>query len=206
MTEQVERVSGRRRAWEWLIKYQWHIIGSIIILAIPGVFSFGYFSSDEFVRDFAANLAADAVVAVVAFAVINMAFGLRERRQRQFEARAKALMLLIVELTENEVLLEGMLQALKGELPMPVPCPALGSHTWELFLQSPLVTHLDTDLLWNLFDTYIVGRQALETVRSWQREPGWKPSGQPPPDLLSGLKKAHQRTVDTISMLLRLEP
>ncbi|TKJ29699.1 MAG: hypothetical protein CEE40_07620 [Chloroflexi bacterium B3_Chlor] len=187
----------------WVRKWRWHIIVSLLISAILVCLLVGYVTQDQFVRDFTANLAADAVVALVAFAVLDVALGLRKRKQRQTETRQKAVALLAVEVSGNQFLLWGMLQELNGDVPMRQEWDALCDDRWTLFIQSPLVADLDQDLLRKLTIAYGNGEEAVNRVRGWRSDPTFSPWDDPPANLISEVEQAHEQTWQALKTLFR---
>lgn len=187
---------------DWARKWRWHIILSVLISGIVASLLAGYFTQHQFVRDFAANLAADAVVALVAFAVVDMALGLSQREQRRNEAQQKALTLLFTEVTNNQFLLFGILQALKGNAPMPEEWGNLRDDTWTLFVQSPLVADLDQKLLWELATAYMSGEAAIRQARAWRSNPTFRPWNNPPAHLISQVDGAQASSLNALTMLV----
>ena len=204
MTRNREGVVNRDTTGDWLRKHQWRLIGMAIASGIVVIFCMGYLTADPFVRDFAANLAADAVVAVVAFFVVHMALGLRERQQRSREAKAKALSLLATELMSNQHVLSTVLQALRREVPIPAPIPTIDAHAWTLLLKGALVGELDGDLLWKLKSGYEMAERAVVKAERWQQSTEWEPSEHPPADLVSYFEAALNGITDAVLALMEI--
>ena len=202
MSKRRKDVSTLRGAWRSVRKQQWRIMGSGMILGILAVLCLGYLTRQPFLRDFAANLAADAVVAIAAFYVINMAFGLRERQQRETEARQKANSLLEGELLANLGNLQMILELVLFERPLLSPIPPLLSETWTLLVQGPLVAQLDADLLWSLHSSYTLSKQALDAVRQFPGSRIGEPLHNVPAALVSDLEAAKERTGTTLVRLM----
>ncbi len=146
------------------------IIASVIAFCVLGLLLLGYRTTNEFTRDFAANLLADAAVAGGAFILADLVFGLRQRRQQQMEAQRTAYGLVGMEMEENEKELERIVQVLRdGKLTHHDAVfrrdRTFQTENWRLLVQSPLVAHLPVEFVWALQESYVVSQKHAETLR-----------------------------------------
>lgn len=173
-----ERLRGTRRAvriLNWLRR--WALPVSVggwaasILVALASV----AWTGSAFVENIAANFIADITVALLAFALADVLFGLRRSHRQQMEAREKALHVLKIELERNEAEFRSLLNAAMqggfilrswlshlGEISP--SHPRVETESWQLLIQSPLLANLPTDLVWSIQESYSVSDKALRNL------------------------------------------
>ena len=164
MNEGQENALPPRRVRDWLRRQQWRIIVLVLVACFLSVVFLGYTTTNSFERDFAANLAADAVVAAVAFYLVDVVFGLRERRRQRIEAQRIAYHLLHAEMQGNAELLEEAVGVLRQTGGLYSPWPS--SHYWVRLQQSPLIARLPSSLVWAIEQAYSEAERQLSAFES----------------------------------------
>jgi hypothetical protein len=200
-----------RIVWKWLVA-----TSIIAILAIGCVAWIGLRSSTPFVRDCAANLVADAIIAILGFWVVTAAFGVWERRQQQTEARHKAFHVLRKELRANLVTLTWLTRTAEqggrrfryeylGRLP-DYP-PRVKTESWNYLIQSGLVTDLPLDVWSSIVESYSESTWAMQyLIRRANEDVLSEDWSELVDKCLPGLEQAQRLTQDALDKLEKSLP
>jgi hypothetical protein len=133
-------------------------------------FAVGALAPWRFLQELAADLIGGLLAGLVIFGLANIAFGFTERRERERHALRIAYDILFPELMDNLSELQRIVKVLReGSLSRSDPvlgrAERLSVETWQLLVQSPLVAHLDPDLLWKINMAYYVSRRFVREIR-----------------------------------------
>jgi hypothetical protein len=115
--------------------------------------------TDEFTRDVMSNVVADGLVALAAFTLAGLAFGLWEHRQQELDALRIARSMLKEELSSNRSELLRVVNGLEARPDAPeaifMPRPlAFDEGNWEWLRDIAAGTRLPVDLLLSLHKSY----------------------------------------------------
>jgi hypothetical protein len=152
----------RLRGWSTSAPWKGVAVGCAVLAVIA--FALGALAPWTFVKDVLADLIGGLVAGLVIFALVDLAFGFTERREKERHALKMAYAMLLVEMLENLQELERLENALRhGSLtpsdPVFAPGERVKAENWHLLAQGPLVEYLAPDLFVTVSLSYHASRQ-----------------------------------------------
>jgi len=143
----------------------------VCVACVAVALAVGVWAPSRFLQNAAADFVGGVVAALVIFGIAEVAFGFSQTRKRQREAVVIALRVVGVELSDNREELRRFVRVLgERKLSRDDPMVQRESHlqmeNWRLFIQSPVIAHLPSHLVWRIHEAYYY---PVRTQRELQR-------------------------------------